>query len=218
MRPLAEAFAVAGFTVSLPRLPGHGTVVEDLIPTRWEDWIGHARAAYDELAARCNLVVIAGLSMGGTLTVALGLDHHGVAGLVLINPAVEPVAEEFRSLLSQMAEASETMPAIGDDIAKPGVSEGSYEATPIAALLSLADAGDALAARFGELSMPILLMNSPQDHVVPPTGPDYFCARVTAPVERVILERSFHVATLDYDAELIETSAVAFARKVCGLV
>ena len=217
MRPLAEAFAVAGFSVSMPRLPGHGTVVEDMIPTRWEDWLGHARASYEALAARCDRVMIAGLSMGGTLTVRLGLDHPEAAGLVLINPAVEPMAEEFRSALRQMAEVSDTMPAIGGDIAKPGVSEGSYEATPIRALLSLAAAGDELAARLGELSMPILLLNSPQDHVVPPTAPDYFCARVTAPVERVVLEKSFHVATLDYDAELIETSAVTFALKVCGL-
>src|SRR5687767_14302407 len=38
MRPLAEAFAAAGFTVELPLLPGHGTVIEDMIPTRWADW------------------------------------------------------------------------------------------------------------------------------------------------------------------------------------
>jgi carboxylesterase len=214
MRPLAEAFAGAGFAVSMPRLPGHGTVVEDMVPTRWADWFGAARAAYDALAANGGPMIVAGLSMGGTLTVALGLDRPETAGLVLINPAVEPMAEEFRSLLAQMAEVSETMPAIGGDIAKPGVSEQSYDATPIKGLLSLAEAGDDLAARLGELRMPILLCASPQDHVVPPTAPDYFCARVTAPVERVTLENSFHVATLDFDAELIETSAIAFALKV----
>ena len=31
MRPLAEVFADAGFAVELPRLPGHGTAVEDMI-------------------------------------------------------------------------------------------------------------------------------------------------------------------------------------------
>ncbi len=188
-----------------------------MIPTRWEDWFGHAQAAYDALVAKCGHVVVAGLSMGGTLTVALALARPSTAGLVLINPAVEPMAEEFRSLLGQMAEVSETMPAIGNDIAKPGVSEESYDATPIRALLSLAAAGDDLDVRLGELAMPVLLLNSPQDHVVPPTAPDYFCARVTAPVERVVLEKSFHVATLDFDAELIETSAVAFASRVCAL-
>ena len=37
MRPLAEALAAAGYTVDLPLLPGHGTAIEDMIPTRWAD-------------------------------------------------------------------------------------------------------------------------------------------------------------------------------------
>jgi hypothetical protein len=60
MRPVAEAFAAAGFAVELPRLPGHGTTVEDMITTGWEDWTGEAEAAYQRLAARCDQVVVAG--------------------------------------------------------------------------------------------------------------------------------------------------------------
>ena len=54
MRGLAEAFAAAGFTVELPRLPGHGTTVEDMMTTGWEDWSGEAERAYADLAARAN--------------------------------------------------------------------------------------------------------------------------------------------------------------------
>ena len=71
MRPVAEAFAAAGFAVELPRLPGHGTTVEDMLTTSWEDWSAEAEAAYQRLAARASKVVVAGLSMGGTLTVWL---------------------------------------------------------------------------------------------------------------------------------------------------
>ena len=42
MRPLAESLAAAGYTVELPRLPGHGTAMEDMLPTRWADWSGAA--------------------------------------------------------------------------------------------------------------------------------------------------------------------------------
>ncbi len=217
MRGLAEALGDAGFSVELPRLPGHGSTVEDLIPTRWSDWLTSALATYDDLAGRVDKVVVAGLSMGGTLTTAIGLERPKTAGLILINPAVEPMAAEVVDLLRQMGEASEVMAAIGDDIAKPGVSEGGNDATPIQALLSLADAGGVLAPRLGELSMPVLLLNSPQDHVVAPTAAEFFVANVTTTVERVTLERSFHVATLDYDAPLVESSSIAFARRVCGL-
>ena len=64
---VAEALAAAGFHVELPRLPGHGTVVDDMLPTRWADWAGEAEAAYQRLAQRAAHVVVVGLSMGGAL-------------------------------------------------------------------------------------------------------------------------------------------------------
>src|SRR5262249_13233346 len=88
MRPLAEAFAAAGFTVELPLLPGHGTSVDDMIPTSWADWSGAAEVAYQELASRCRRVIVAGLSMGGTLTVWLAAHHPEIAGIVCVNPAI----------------------------------------------------------------------------------------------------------------------------------
>ncbi|MFT3852780.1 MAG: hypothetical protein QM733_08600 [Ilumatobacteraceae bacterium] len=39
MRELAEAFVAAGFHVEMPRLPGRGTHVDDMIPTRWPDYL-----------------------------------------------------------------------------------------------------------------------------------------------------------------------------------
>ena len=37
---------------------------------------------------------------------------------------------------------------------------------------------------------------------------------VSGPVERVTLERSYHVATLDYDKDIVFERAVEFARRV----
>ena len=65
VRSIAERAAAAGYTVELPRLPGHGTSVEDMMTTTWDDWSGAALDAYDELAERCERVAIVGLSMGG---------------------------------------------------------------------------------------------------------------------------------------------------------
>src|ERR1035438_10198752 len=89
MRPLAEAAAAAGYTVDLPLLAGHGTAIEDLLPTRWEDWSGGAEAAYEALAARCDKVVVTGLSMGGTLTSWLAGGPPAARGPPL--PALDPV-------------------------------------------------------------------------------------------------------------------------------
>ena len=65
MRPWAEHLAAEGFTVSLPRLPGHGTRWQDLNLTRWTDWYAEAERALDALRRTCSTVFVMGLSMGG---------------------------------------------------------------------------------------------------------------------------------------------------------
>src|SRR3954451_1574560 len=75
MRGLAEAFAGAGFSVELPLWPGHGTSIDDMLTTSWDDWSAAADSAFAELATRCGKVVVAGLSMGGTLATWLAAAH-----------------------------------------------------------------------------------------------------------------------------------------------
>jgi carboxylesterase len=215
LRPVAESLAGAGFTVELPLLPGHGTRVEDLVPCRWDDWAAAVERAYAELAGRADAVAVVGLSMGGALACWLTVRHAEIAGLVVINPIVEPPADSFTEILDGfLATGAATMPAIGSDIAMPGVTELSYPETPIAPLRSVLDAVGELAPRLSDIRCPVLLFNSPQDHVVPPSSSDFLAARVAGPVERVTCERSYHVATLDYDGPEIATRTVDFCRKV----
>ncbi|GAC1531810.1 MAG: alpha/beta fold hydrolase [Acidimicrobiales bacterium] len=215
MRGLAEAFAGAGYTVEMPLLPGHGTSVQDMVPTRWSDWSAAAEAAYLDLAGRCERVAVAGLSMGGTLIAWLAENHPEIAAVVAINAAVEaPDPSVVEMLDGMLAEGTDLMPAIGSDVAKPGVTELAYEGTPIAAARSLFDAVKDVQARLGQISCPVLVFTSTQDHVVAPSAGDVLASSVAGPVERVTLERSFHVATLDYDAEEIERRSVEFLAKV----
>lgn len=214
MRPLAEAFADAGFTVELPLLPGHGTVVEDMVSTGWADWSAAAEQAYQDLAGRCSKVVVAGLSMGGTLAVWLAANHPEIAGLVAVNAMVDPPAPDLRELLAGMLEAGPVMPGIGSDVADPDVAELAYDGAPVQPLLSMFDALDELAGRLGDIACPVIIFTSTNDHVVAPVSSDVLAAGVKGPVERVTLERSFHVATIDYDHEEIERRAVEFAKKV----
>ena len=64
------------------------------------------------------------------------------------------------------------------------------------------------------MRMPLLLMNSPQDHVVEPAQAEFLADNYGGPVERITLDRSYHVATRDYDRELIEKSTTEFAARV----
>jgi len=216
MRGLAEAIAAAGYAVELPLLPGHGTAVEDMIPTRWTDWSAAAEAAYAQLAARCRRVAVAGLSMGGTLAVWLAARHPEIAALVAINPALEEPAGFVPALRDLLAAGTETMPGIGSDIAKPGLTELAYPESPVAPLLSMLEQAAEIQGMLPAVACPVLVFTSTLDHVVPPSSSDLLAQRVTGPVHRVRLERSYHVATLDFDAPDVETGTVEFLAKVLG--
>ena len=215
MRPLAEALAAAGYTVELPLLPGHGTSVEDMLPTTWDDWSGAAEAAFQALAARCDKVAVAGLSMGGTLTCWLAEHHRHIAGIALVNPLVQsPGAEMREGIEALLASGTEVFDAIGSDIAKDGVAEAAYPGTPLAPVLTLFEAAEQVGAELGSITCPTLLFSSREDHVVDPASGDLVERAVGGPVERVMLERSYHVATLDWDAPVIEAGVVAFAERI----
>jgi carboxylesterase len=217
MRPLAEALAKAGLTVELPLLPGHGTAIEDMLPTRWEDWSSAADAAYRALADRCQRVVVAGLSMGGTLTCWLAEHHPEVAGIAVVNPLIVSPQQADREAIAALVEAgTDVFDAIGSDINKEGVEEAAYPGTPLPPLLSLFQGADEVAAHLGDIRCPTLLFSSRQDHVVDPVSGDVLERSVGGPVERVHLERSYHVATLDWEAPLIEQKVTDFAEAVMG--
>lgn len=214
MRGLAEAFGAAGFAVDLPLLPGHGTSVDDMLTTDWSDWSAAADAAYTALAERCDKVVVAGLSMGGSLTAWLASRHPEIAGIVCVNPALS-VPNEIVTALSEMLEGGlDRIPAIGGDVADPAGREKAYDATPLAPMLSLAAAAEEFRGELGKIACAVLIMTSPQDHVVEPVNSDILAEGVSGPVERVTLERSYHVATLDYDKDMVFDRAVEFARRV----
>jgi len=215
MRGLALALADAGFTVEMPLLPGHGTDIADMIPTRWEDWSGAAEATYDELAARCDSVVVVGLSMGGMLGVWLAERHPEIAAIAVVNPLIVPPDADTLAVVKSMAEGGEEVaPGIGSDIAMEGAVESAYPGLPLHAALSLFAGASEVEADLESVTCPVLVFTSLQDHVVDPVSSDVLAARAKGPVERVTLERSYHVATLDYDKDEIEVRTVEFVTNV----
>src|ERR1700752_3888325 len=96
LRGWADYLADHGFTVSLPRLPGHGTTWQDLARTGWQDWYGELDRAFGALASRCEQAFVFGLSMGGCLALRLAEVHgSAVRGLVVVNPSLAPDTRLF---------------------------------------------------------------------------------------------------------------------------
>ncbi|MFJ5924104.1 alpha/beta hydrolase [Kitasatospora sp. NPDC092948] len=215
MRPWAEHLADAGLTVSAPLLPGHGTRWQDLQPTRWEDWYATAEAAFTELADRCEQVFVCALSMGGSLALKLA-EKHGdrVSGLVLVNPSVRS-DNPATVLLPVLRHLLPSLPGVAGDIAKPDATEVGYDRLPLHAAWSLSRLWRSVQAGMPAVTQPVLLLHSPQDHVVSPSNSAMVLARISSTdVTELLLDRSFHVATLDHDAGLIFGASLDFVRRL----
>jgi carboxylesterase len=217
MRPWAEHLTAAGYSVRLPLLPGHGGTWQDTNRTRWPQWYDTIEASYRDLSARCDTVFAVGLSMGGTLVTRLAEQHpDGIAGLVLVNPAYGTRRRDAK-LAPYIGWAVRSRPSIGGDIKKPGAVEPAGDRTPIVAFASLQKLWKVTVADLAAVRAPILMYRSIEDHVVDDLSAELLKAgAVNTTVREVLLEDSYHVATLDNDAPRIFAGSVEFIESLTG--
>ena len=218
LRPWAERLAAAGLSVSLPRLPGHGTSWQEMSRTRWEDWFAELERSFGDLRGRCEQVFIMGLSLGGCMALRLAQQHgDDVVGLVLVNPSL--VADDRRlPLLPLLRPFIRSVPGLGDDIKRTDVHELAYDRVPVQAVAGLPKLWSTTRARLGEVRQPVLVYRSEEDHVV---GPGSLAALRAGLPPANLSERtcpdSYHVATLDNDAPMIFDGSVEFVRAHASL-
>ncbi len=219
LRPWAEYLAGQGLTVSLPRLPGHGTTWQDLARSSWSDWYAEVDAALVALAGRCEQLFVFGLSMGACLALRLA-EVHGrevngqpVRGLVLVNPSLAPDTKLFL-LAPVLKHLVRSMPGIASDIKKPGAAELGYSRVPVRAAAELPGLWRMTARQLGEVTQPVLVYRSTTDHVVGPASmPVLLRALPESQVTVRPLADSYHVAPLDNDAPTICDGSAKFIQE-----
>jgi carboxylesterase len=217
VRSWAEYLAGQGLSVSLPRLPGHGTIWQDLARTGWQDWYGAVDDAFGALAGRCEQTFVFGISMGGCLAFRLAEVHgSAVRGLVVVNPSLAPDTRLFL-LAPVLKRVLRTLPGIASDIKKPGVEEVGYDKVPVRAAAELPGLWRITARHLGEVTQPVLVYRSAVDHVVGPASMQVLLAGLPPGVATVReLADSHHVATLDNDAETIFEGSLKFVQDHAG--
>ncbi|GAB2959766.1 alpha/beta fold hydrolase [Streptomyces pseudoechinosporeus] len=215
LRPWAEYLAERGLTVSLPLLPGHGTRWEDMQLTGWQDWYAEVDRELRALRERCSRVFVCGLSMGGALALRLAAKHgDAVSGIVVVNPA-NKVHGLSAYALPLARHVVRTTKGIASDIAKEGSVELGYDKVPLHAAHSLRNFFRLVDSELPQVTQPMLLLHSAQDHVVPPADSARVLSRVSSTdVQEIVLEQSYHVATLDHDADRIFEESFAFVERL----
>jgi carboxylesterase len=211
MRPWAEYLNQKGYTVRVPLLPGHGTKPEDLNEVTWDQWPAKVEAELDELFKSCSKVFICGLSMGGgtTLNVATRLSKK-LSGIILVNPMIHVafIGPEVAYFLSRFQKLRKS---VGDDIKRPGVTEWGYDALPTRGVYQLLKMLKYTRSRLHDVTVPMQLFHSVDDHTLPVSNTEIIMKSVGSQIkQRIELTNSYHVATLDYDAEIIFENSKIF--------
>lgn len=213
MRPWADYFHDRGYSVSVPLLPGHGTDPVDLNRVKWEEWPSKVEAELEWMHSQGMTVFIFGLSMGGGTTLNVALKHSSsLAGIVLVNPMIHVkfVPHQVAWLISRFQKMRDS---VGDDIKMPGVTEHGYDSLPAVGVYQLLKMLSYTRKRLHDVTAPLMLFHSKDDHTLPVSNTEIIMKGVgSVPKQRIELVNSYHVATLDYDKEIIFENSLIFVQ------
>ncbi len=213
MRPWAEYLNQHGYTVTVPLLPGHGTRPEDLNMVKWQEWPAKVENDLNVLLQSCEKVFICGLSMGGgtVLNVATRYSKQ-LAGIILVNPMihVKLVPHQLAWVISRFQKMRDS---VGDDIKRPGITEWGYDSLPAVGVHQLLKMLSYTRKRLHDVTAPLQLFHSADDHTLPVSNTEIILAGVgSREKNRIELVNSYHVATLDYDQEIIFENSRIFIQ------
>jgi carboxylesterase len=212
MRPWAEFLVNLGYSVRVPRLPGHATDWKELNRVAWSQWPDRVLQDLEDLRRTCTKVFIFGLSMGGCVTLNVA-QHHAVDGIVLVNPMIHipGIQVKFAPLISMIKPG---LAPVANDIKKPDTTEWGYDILPTKGVVQLNKMLKATRLNLINVTAPTLLFHSVDDHVLPKSNSDIVMNEIgSLSKQRIEMTNSYHVAVLDFDAPIIFANALAHVER-----
>lgn len=213
MLPLGRALADAGFTVKGIRLTGHGQTNRAFKKATWRNWIDDAMDAFDELSQTCEKVSVAGLSMGGTLSLLLA-EQRPVHCLVPIAAALD-VYNRFAKyaclirwpLNAHIPWGSRTT-LQNRPLEEYRLGYSGLYAQNVMGLNKLIR----LAKKdLAKITCPILAVRAGQDRSVRPSSAELIIATASSVEKRILdLPNSSHVCVLDVERETLFQEIISF--------
>lgn len=206
---LAHDLHRRGWSVRAPRLPGHGTRLNQFARARAPDWFAAASAAYTELRDTVGPVCVVGQSMGAALALRLAADHHDVPTVVLLAPYLRlpfltSVASHLGALVTLALPYIDTRTSLSirDPLAR-AMSLGYGVTTPrlVGELRRTAAVGwDAAPA----VKAPTLMLQSSRDpRIARPDAERIFARLGGDPKELAWFHDSGHVLAVDRERDVV---------------
>lgn len=219
MAYLAGRLHAAGYTVLVPRLPGHGRALRDMArEAHASAWLTHVRACHAELRARHARVYLCGQSMGGALAVLQAVAHPDTPALALLAPFLGmPDALQWQARLSAFSPAPYFRSTGGErsihdpDARRQALGPGIVTSRMLRGLRQVA----LLAERvLGQVTVPTLYLQSRHDNRIEFARAERcFGALAVSDKSARWLEGSGHIVSADYERDLVADAVIDwFAR------
>lgn len=215
MRYLGDALARAGVTARGLLLPGHGTSVDDLEQTRWQDWVGAVEREVEDMFRRCRHVAVVGQSLGGLLALHVAAHRTDLACAVTLAAPLwlgRVVNRVAHWLTGPLASRVRRLPKLGgSDVRDPAVraENPGYDAIPTRALGELLAFMRVVEGVLPAVAPPVLVLHGRRDHTAPVA-----CAARIAELTRArrvrILPRSFHLIASDVERDIVAGEVIGF--------
>ena len=241
MRQLGRALQGAGFAVHGVQLAGHCGSLDDLVATRWQDWTESVHAAAQRLRARVDKLVVMGLSMGAVLALELAATRPElVDGVVALSTSFwhdgwsMPIFTRLAFLLKPVRALGigsrrmfEERPPYGirsEGLRKYVVAQmrggdsgaAGLSGTPWYSIIEMHDLSKHVRRRLRSVRAPCLVVHAIEDDVSSLANADLVARQVQGPVERLLLENSYHMVTIDSDRRLLTARAIDFVMRIAG--
>lgn len=236
LKAVARGLAARGVSVTCCQLPGHCGSVDDLLSTGWADWYEGAERAFNELQARCQTVVVGGLSIGAILALRLAaLNPSRVDGVMLLAPTLwydgwaMPwysflLKAVFKLNILKRTRFAERHPyGIKDENIRSLVvsamfsgnsTEAGLACTPLGALREANLLVRDVERRLPSISTPTLIIHPRHDDVSDLSNAVYLQRHLGGLVELLVLDDSYHIITVDRQRDLVIERSSDFIRFV----
>ncbi len=218
---LVDPLRQKGFVVSAPLLAGHGTTPEELAKTTWQDWYEGVEKNFQDLQKRVDEVFVAGLSLGGLLSLMLASEYPVKKLALLATPVflggllakyVLPVVARTPLINVYPYQKKWAGPAINDPVAREKFK--SYTKMPIKSIMAIVNLQKEVVRKLPQIQVPTLILHSPHDTTAPYANMDYLKQHLgSKEIKTVTLETSDHVLTMDYEKDLVAREVVSFFRE-----
>lgn len=221
--PVVNVARELGLAALAPLLPGHGTHADDLAKTTFTDWSNAGRDALHRMATPDEPCVLAGLSLGSVVAMHLAItEPERVLSLILLANATfltSPFPTLALAAVDRLHLPDFSIPKSESDIADPEARRTNltYSAQPVHSAIEVLRAGERVRRGLHHIRCPVFIAHGALDRVCPAANAEWVARRVGSEDRTVLLlPRSRHIITRDYDRDVLRERLRRFIARVAG--